>query len=71
MKKAERIWIARDCEGLHAFIEQPITTEVPLEGDLLWRYKNGAIADFDLDFRMFPEVTFDNSPVKARIILED
>jgi hypothetical protein len=71
MEKGVEVWLAIDSEGdLKGFFDKPVFD--PEEE--IWTDNPGAIGngpDFFLNEDDFPEVTIENSPVKARIILED
>lgn len=59
------LWIARDNYGLWLFKEQPIKTIS--NGDKF--FKRSGNMRYSIDCRLFPEVTFENSPQKIKIEL--
>jgi hypothetical protein len=71
------VWLAIDrgfFTGSFNFIKAFFRKPVLNKKMGIWHNDNeevGSMADFYLRMREFPEVTFSNSPVKARIILED
>jgi hypothetical protein len=68
-EKGVEVWMARDDDGdLYAYTCKPCRTQ-----ELgFWELEGPYLCDFiRLKSELFPEVTFENSPVKARIILED
>jgi hypothetical protein len=74
MEKGVEVWLARDLDGeLHGFICKPELVKLSRFGESA--YWVGSIIHKGLlcfEDNSFPEVTFKNSPVKARIvILED
>jgi hypothetical protein len=69
MEKGVEMWVARDYKGVGAFTHRPISC-YDKEGKI-WLHKNYDNPIIRFRSYMFPELTLDNSPVKARIILED
>jgi hypothetical protein len=69
MEKGVEVWLARDDNrDLYAYTCKPYRTKE--YGCRKWR--SPYMSDFvRLKSELFPEVTFENSPVKARIILEN
>jgi hypothetical protein len=71
MEKGMEVWLARDIDGnLWAFKLKPYHY-VNRRDELVWRNDDSPQNYIYLGGKSFPEVTFENSPVKARIILED
>jgi hypothetical protein len=67
LKEAEvvEMWVARGMRGeLNLFFHKPVL-------DTVWIDKVTYTEDIALDTRMFPDITFENSPRKVRLILED
>jgi hypothetical protein len=71
MEKGVEIWLARNEKGyLHAHLHKPTLNHIGNSGGY-WCDRKSSAHLFQLDSSSFPEVTFENSPVKAQIILED
>ena len=64
--RTREIWLARDRDGeLYAFETKPILDgDVDFEGSI-WDDDNGSAVELGFD-DVFPEVTFENSPVSAK-----
>jgi hypothetical protein len=69
MEEGLEVWLARDYKGLGGFTEKPISC-YDRDGKV-WLHKNYNDPIFRLKGYLIDEVTHDNSPIKARIILED
>jgi hypothetical protein len=71
MEKGVKVWLTRDPDGeVRGFFGEPVFDEE----EEIWTDNPGAIGngpDFFLDEYDFYDITFENSPKKARIILED
>jgi hypothetical protein len=65
MEKGVGVWLARDGDN-----SLYLSEEKPERHGKVRVFKCDGLSTM-LSDEMFPEVTFDNSPVKARIILED
>jgi hypothetical protein len=74
MEKGVEVWVARDSYGwLSVFPHKPAKF-LDYEKDkkyYSWNDPKDFAHIIHLHPDLFPEVTFENSPVKARIILED
>lgn len=60
-----KLWIARDSYGLWLFDNKP--KKVIINGDKCCRITTGN--RYTLDDKLFPEITFENSPMLAEIEL--
>lgn len=60
-----KLWIARDSYGLWLFDNKP--KKVIINGDKCCKITIGN--RYELDDKLFPEVTFENSPMLAEIEL--
>lgn len=65
-----KIWIARDRDGLTVFNRKPevVHTRTALD-DGLWIADGGNATK--IDDKLFPEVTYENSPVEYEITMMD
>ena len=60
------LWIVRNFTGaLHAYTVEPIYDNIIRD----WIYDYDKETLFILDHRLFPEITFENSPQKVKIEL--
>lgn len=80
MEKGVEVWLARDGSGiLCAYLHKPICNMEPFSKSCYWidwvsnkmKIFRNRYPPLELDRKSFPEVTFENSPQKARIILEN
>jgi hypothetical protein len=69
MEKGVRAWLMRDEKNLlYVFCQEPPANTKIIDH---W-FSNWLPGHIEIkDDALFPEVTFENSPVKARIVLED
>ena len=66
-----KMWICRDSEGLAVFIGEPKKCySNPSNGnDYLW-VASGYYEPIVLDSSLFPEVTFENSPMEVELVIK-
>lgn len=65
-----KMWICRDCEGLTAFIAEPKKYYPnPYDENDYWWVAGGFDEPIMLDPSLFPEVTFENSPMEVELKL--
>lgn len=65
-----KIWISRDNEGLAAFIAEPKKYySNPNDENDYWWVASGWEEPIMLDSSLFPEVTFENSPMEVELKL--
>lgn len=63
-----KMWIARSEYGdLKLFQTEPSQEVSMLTGS---RYWNDRLESFKIDDRLFPEVTFENSPMEVELVLK-
>ena len=65
------MWICRDNEGLAAFIAEPKKYYPNLndENDYWW-VTSGWDEPIMLNYSLFPEVTFENSPMEVELVIK-
>ena len=60
-----KLWVARDSYGLWLFIDKP--TKTICNGDKYFvKHEN---VRYSIDSKLFPEITFENSPVQIELKL--
>lgn len=65
-----KMWICRDQEGLAAFIEEPKKYYPnPIDENDYWWIASGYDEPIMLNPYLFPEVTFENSPMEVELKL--
>lgn len=61
------VWVARDKDG-----ELWLYNNKPVKTDFAGIFHNGAFGDgMPIDNRIYPEITYDNSPVKIKLLFID
>jgi hypothetical protein len=72
IEKGVEVWVARDSYGwLSVFTHKPAKFVGKDKKYYSWNDPKDFAHIIHLHPDLFPEITFDNSPVKARIILEE
>ena len=62
-----KLWIARDeCGDLNLYQTEPHQKVSMLTGGIYW---NNRLKSYNIDDRLFPEVTFENSPMEVEFKL--
>lgn len=61
------VWVARDKDG-----ELWLYNNKPVKTDFAGIFHNGPLGDgMPIDDRIYPEITYDNSPVKIKLLFID
>lgn len=73
MEKIEKtFWLARDKDGeLNLFTQKPIFDESPgfkPGWDMCYDDENEFYDSIELDSHLYPEITFENSPVEVKLV---
>lgn len=65
--KLPYVWVARDKDG-----ELWLYNNEPVKADFAGIFHNGPLGDgMPIDDRIYPEITYDNSPVKVKLLFID